>query len=166
VEREGVDDERGAFMQAFGHPRPDGALLLIPLVDFVPFDDPRMLATTDWIRDELGWGGLVRRYDEDDGLPGREGAFVPCSFWLAEALAHQGRGDEARAAFDAALATANELGIFTEEHDPERGVATGNVPQALTHLSHVSAALALSDAPSENPTNAAGRARIRDARLG
>ena len=66
-----VDEERRAFIQAFGHPRPDGALLLIPLVDFVPFDDPRMVATTDWIRDELGWDGLVRRYDEDDSLPGR-----------------------------------------------------------------------------------------------
>jgi GH15 family glucan-1,4-alpha-glucosidase len=81
-------------------------------------------------------------------------------------LPHQGRGDEARAAFDAALATANELGIFSEEHDPERGVATGNVPQALNHLSHVSAALALANAPSESPNNAAGRARIWDARLG
>jgi GH15 family glucan-1,4-alpha-glucosidase len=149
VERDGVDQERGAFIQAFGHPRPDGALLLIPLVDFVPFDDPRMLATTDWIRDELGWGGLVRRYDEDDGLPGREGAFLACSFWLAEALVRQGRADEARAAFDAALSTGNELGIFTEEHDPERGMATGNVPQALTHLSHISAALALADAPRD-----------------
>jgi GH15 family glucan-1,4-alpha-glucosidase len=110
-----------------------------------------MVATADWIRDELGWGGLVRRYDEDDGLPGREGAFLACSFWLAEALAHQGRDDEAHAAFDSAVATANELGIFTEEHDPERGMATGNVPQALSHLAHISAALALADWPVDSP---------------
>jgi GH15 family glucan-1,4-alpha-glucosidase len=104
-----------------------------------------MAATADWVRDELGSDGLVRRYDEDDGLPGREGAFLACSFWLAEAFAHPGRKDEARTAFDAALSTANEVGLFTEEHDSERGVATGNVPQALTHLSHISAALALAD---------------------
>jgi GH15 family glucan-1,4-alpha-glucosidase len=143
VEREGFDRKRGAFVQAFGEKRADGALLLLPLVDFVAFDDPRMVATVDFVRDELTWNGLIRRYDADDGLPGREGAFLACSFWLAECLAHQGRHQEAREAFDAALATASELGIFSEEHDPDRDEACGNVPQALTHLAHISAALAL-----------------------
>jgi GH15 family glucan-1,4-alpha-glucosidase len=149
VEREGFDAERGVFVQAFGSKSADGALLLLPLVDFVAFDDPRMLATVDFVRDELSWNGLLRRYDGDDGLPGREGAFLACSFWLAECLAYQGRHQEAREAFDAALATASELGIFSEEHDPERDEAYGNVPQALTHLSHISAALALSGSPPD-----------------
>jgi GH15 family glucan-1,4-alpha-glucosidase len=149
VERDGFDHERGAFVQAFGSKHADAALLLLPLVDFVAFDDPRMLATVDFVRSELEWNGLIRRYDEDDGLSGREGAFLPCSFWLAECLAYQGRYDEAREAFDAALATASELGIFSEEYDPERDEACGNVPQALTHLSHISAALALSGSPPD-----------------
>src|SRR5215213_11306334 len=73
VERDGFDRERGAFVQAFGSKRADAALLLLPLVDFVAFDDPRMLATVDFVRSELDWNGLIRRYDEDDGLSGREG---------------------------------------------------------------------------------------------
>ena len=149
VERDGFDRERGIFVQAFGSKRADAALLLLPLVDFVAFDDPRMVATVDFVRSELDWNGLIRRYDEDDGLSGREGAFLPCSFWLAECLAYQGRHGEAREAFDAALATASELGIFSEEYDPERDEAYGNVPQALTHLSHISAALALSGSPPD-----------------
>jgi GH15 family glucan-1,4-alpha-glucosidase len=151
VEREGVDPERGAFVQAFGNRHADGALLLLPLVDFVPFDDPRMVATVDFVLEELRCDGLLRRYDEDDGLPGKEGAFLPCSFWLAECLVYQARHEEARTAFDAALRTANDLGLFTEEHDAGSGAARGNVPQALTHLSHISAALALSGCPADAP---------------
>jgi GH15 family glucan-1,4-alpha-glucosidase len=146
VEAEGVDASSGAFVAALGESGADAALLLLPAMDFVAHDDPRMVATVDLVREALGWNGLIRRYDDDDGLPGREGAFVACSFWLVECLVHQGRRDEARAAFDAALATANGLGLFTEEHDPERGESLGNYPQALTHFSHIAAALALRDA--------------------
>jgi GH15 family glucan-1,4-alpha-glucosidase len=106
-----------------------------------------MVRTVDAICEELSAGdGLLYRYRLDDGLDGQEGAFLPCSFWLAECLAHQGRISEARAVFDAASAAANDLGIFSEEVDPTTGEALGNIPQALTHLSHIGAAIALSRA--------------------
>jgi GH15 family glucan-1,4-alpha-glucosidase len=141
IERRGVHD--GHFVQAFDHRSADAALLLLPTTGFLAADDPRMVATTDFVREELSDNGLVRRYEEDDGLPGREGAFLPCSFWLVECLVGQGRHEEARAGFDAALATANHLGLFSEEYDAGKGMALGNFPQALTHFSHVAAALAL-----------------------
>jgi GH15 family glucan-1,4-alpha-glucosidase len=99
--------------------------------------------TADAIGAQLGEDGLVRRHDSDDGQPGREGAFLPCAFWLAECLAEQGRHDEARERFERALQTRNDLGLFSEEYDVEAGEPLGNVPQALTHFSHVLAALAL-----------------------
>jgi GH15 family glucan-1,4-alpha-glucosidase len=144
IEQRGLDD--GHFVQAFDHRGADAALLLLPTTGFVAADDPRMVATTDFVHEELGDHGLVRRYDEDDGLPGREGAFLPCSFWLVECLVGQGRHEEARAAFDAALATANHLGLFSEEYDADKAMALGNFPQALTHFSHVAGALALAGA--------------------
>jgi GH15 family glucan-1,4-alpha-glucosidase len=143
VESEGYDSERGTFVQAFGSKELDSALLLIPSHDFVAYDDERMIRTADAVREELGESGLLMRYREDDGLGG-EGAFLACSFWLVECLAKQGRHDEAREAFDRALETRNDLGLFSEEYDPEKGELLGNFPQALTHLSHISAAVALS----------------------
>ncbi|HEX8958695.1 MAG TPA: glycoside hydrolase family 15 protein, partial [Solirubrobacterales bacterium] len=120
----------------------DAALLRLPTVDFLEWDDERMLRTTDAIREGLGLDGLLRRYDADDGMP-EEGAFLACSFWLASCLAKQGRRGEAREAFDRAAATANELGLFSEEYDPAAQRMLGNFPQALTHLSHIEAAVAL-----------------------
>jgi GH15 family glucan-1,4-alpha-glucosidase len=87
--------------------------------------------------------GLLRRYDGDDGLPGREGAFLPGCFWLVRCLADMGRHEEAQAAFDRALAAANDLGLLAEEADAATGALLGNFPQALSHLAHVEAALAL-----------------------
>jgi len=143
VERHGYDPVRGVFTQAFGRPELDAALLLLPSVGFVAWDDPRMLRTVDAVRRELDAGGLLLRYRAPDGLTGAEGAFVACTFWLAECLARQGRAAQARAAFARASATANDLGLFAEEFDPATGMLLGNFPQALTHLSHVAAAVAL-----------------------
>jgi GH15 family glucan-1,4-alpha-glucosidase len=156
VESEGYDSDRGTFIQAFGERGLDAALLRLPPVEFVSYDDERMVRTTDAIRDGLGWDGLLRRYDADDGLPGREAAFVACGFWLAEVLARQGRVLEARTAYDRSLATANGLGLFSEEYDPEAKLMLGNFPQALSHLSHLEAAIALADVEAEAPATAGG----------
>ena len=149
VESEGYDKKRGVFVQAFGSKALDAALLLIPNVEFVSYDDERMIRTTDAIREALdaGDGLLIKRYrpteEIRDGLEGEEGAFLPCAFWLAECLARQGRFDEARAVFDHTVSTGNELGLFSEEYDPNSREMLGNFPQALTHLSHIAAAIAL-----------------------
>jgi GH15 family glucan-1,4-alpha-glucosidase len=145
VERRGYDPARGVFTQAFDRPELDAALLLLPAVGFVAWDDPRMLRTVDAVRAELEVDGLLWRYRAPDGLEGAEGAFVACTFWLAECLARQGRAAQARAAFARASATANDLGLFAEEFDPATGALLGNFPQALTHLSHITAAVALAE---------------------
>ena len=146
VEQDGYDDRRGVFVRAFGTTDLDAALLLLPSVDFVAYDDPRMVRTVDAIRKQLdGGGGLLRRYEHDE-LAGREGAFVTCSFWLAEALAHQGRIQEARELFDLVSSCGNDLGLFAEEYDPASGDLLGNFPQGLSHLSHIAAAVALAGA--------------------
>jgi GH15 family glucan-1,4-alpha-glucosidase len=143
IESRGYDEERGAFVQAFDSTDLDAAVLRLPTVDFVEYDDERMVGTVDAIREELDFDGLLRRYTVDDGNDGEEGAFVACTFWLVECMARQGRGTEARAAYDRAIATANELGLMSEEYDPDTGEMLGNFPQALSHLSHLEAALAL-----------------------
>src|SRR5205807_4253681 len=114
VEREGVDRRRGVFVRAYGSKAMDASLLLIPLVEFCAFDDERMVRTTDLIREELMEDGLVWRYRSADGLRSNEGAFLPAQFWLAEALARQGRIDDARETFDRGLAAGNDLGLFSE----------------------------------------------------
>jgi GH15 family glucan-1,4-alpha-glucosidase len=145
VEREGCD-RRGVFTQVLGGRELDAAALLLPSVGFLAWDDRRMVHTADAIREQLGERGLVRRHASDDGLKGREGAFLACSFWLAECLAHQGRVEAARQAFDAALAAGNDLALFSEEFDTRRRAMMGNFPQTLTHLAHISAAIALAKA--------------------
>jgi GH15 family glucan-1,4-alpha-glucosidase len=146
VERRGYDPGRGVFTQAFGRPELDAALLLLPSVGFVAWDDPRMRRTVDAVRRELEVDGVLLRYRGPDGLQGTEGVFVACTFWLAECLARQARIAEATAAFARASATANDLGLFAEELDPATGTLLGNFPQALTHLSHITAAVALEQA--------------------
>jgi GH15 family glucan-1,4-alpha-glucosidase len=144
VEHEGYDAGRGVFVQSFGSRELDAALLLLPSVDFVAYDDPRMLRTADAIRDELHDGhGLILRYRADDNLDGQEGAFVTCSFWLAECLARQGRVQEARELFDQVSSCGSDLGLFSEEFDSATGEQLGNFPQGLSHLSHIAAAVAL-----------------------
>jgi GH15 family glucan-1,4-alpha-glucosidase len=149
VEREGYDEKRGIFVQAFGVPDLDAANLLLPTAGFLDWDDERMIRTADAIREELDDDGLIRRYKTADGIGGREGAFLACSFWLAECLANQRRLDEAREVFDRAVSCANGLGLFSEEWDTRAGEMVGNFPQGLTHLSHIAAAVALAEnAPS------------------
>ena len=143
IERRGYDRDRGVFVQAYDSSDLDAAVLRLPSVDFIPYDDERMVRTVDAVREELDFDGLLRRYTVDDGNGGEEGAFVACTFWLVECLARQGRDDEARAAYDRAIATANELGLMAEEYDPESHEMLGNFPQALSHLSHLEATLAL-----------------------
>ncbi len=143
IEDRGYDSERGVFVQCFDEPALDAALLLLPVVGFVAFDDERMRRTTDAVREQLDACGLLYRYREDDQLPGHEGAFLACSFWLAECYARQGRLAQAREVFDRAMGAASPLGLFSEQVDPDSGELLGNYPQTLTHLSHVAAALAL-----------------------
>lgn len=145
IDRDGVD-ERGVFVQACGSPDLDAASLLLPMAGYCAWDDPRMVATTDAVMEELDDEGLLRRYAVDDGMPGREGAFLACTFWLVECLAGQGRLAEARRAFDRALRTRTALGLFAEEADAATDRPWGNFPQALTHLAHIGAAQALAEA--------------------
>ena len=146
IDARGFDEKRGVFVQAFDRRELDASLLLLPTFGFVDWDDERMRRTVDAIREDLDAGrGLLFRYRRDDGLNGQEGAFLCCSFWLAECLARSGRRDEAREVFDQASAFVNDLGLQAEEIDPRTGELLGNFPQALTHLSHIAAAVALVD---------------------
>ncbi|HZW21565.1 glycoside hydrolase family 15 protein [Noviherbaspirillum sp.] len=147
IEREGYDDKRGIFVQAFGSDDLDAALLLMPRVGLLAYDDPRMLRTTDAICETLDYRGLLRRYRSPDGLAGEEGVFLPCTFWLVNCLARQGRKDKAWAYYHRALACANDLGLFSEEYDVEGKQMLGNFPQGLTHVSQIMARLALGDVP-------------------
>jgi len=105
-----------------------------------------MVRTVDAVAKDLDDDGLIRRYNLRDGLPGREGAFLACSFWLVECLAQQGRVDEARRRYERTVAASSDLGLYSEEFDTRRGEPCGNYPQALTHLGHIEAAMALAAA--------------------
>jgi GH15 family glucan-1,4-alpha-glucosidase len=148
VEKRGLDSRRRHFVQRFGSDDVDAALLLLPSVEFVPYDDERMVRTVVEIHRRLRARGLILRYRSEDGLPRGEGVFLPCTFWLAECLAHQGRRREAQALFDRASACANDLGLFAEEYDVRARELLGNFPQGLTHLAHISASLALKGRPA------------------
>ncbi|MCF3105056.1 glycoside hydrolase family 15 protein [Streptomyces roseoverticillatus] len=143
----GFDAERNTFTQSYGSRELDAATLLIPRVGFLPPDDPRVTGTVDAIRHELSHGGLLRRYTTDlkpmDGVPGNEGAFLACSFWLAEALHRTGRAEEARALFERLLSLRNDVGLLAEEYDPDALRHLGNTPQAFSHIGLVNAALTL-----------------------
>jgi GH15 family glucan-1,4-alpha-glucosidase len=147
IERDGYDSRRGIFVQTFGSDRLDSALLLLPGFGFLAWDDERMVRTVDAIRDELDVDGLLLRYHPHRELQRRkaagEGTFLACTFWLAECLARQGRAAEAREVFDRAAGCANDVGLFSEEYDPQAREMLGNFPQGLTHLAHIGAAAAL-----------------------
>jgi GH15 family glucan-1,4-alpha-glucosidase len=147
--REAFDTERNAFMQAYGSDELDASTLLIPLVGFLPATDPRVAGTIDAIQRDLTRDGFVERYavkqmNDVDGLPGGEGVFLPCSFWLVDALVLQGRRDEARELFERLLALRNDLGLISEEYDPVAKRLLGNFPQAFTHVGLVNSAYNLS----------------------
>ncbi|MCX4980088.1 glycoside hydrolase family 15 protein [Streptomyces sp. NBC_00572] len=141
------DPVRNTFTQSYGSAELDAATLLIPQVGFLPPDDPRVVGTVDAVRAELMHGGYVRRYSADsgavDGLPGQEGTFLVCSFWLADALRLTGRPDEARELFESLVALSNDVGLLAEEYDPVTGRQLGNFPQAFSHIGLVGTALAL-----------------------
>lgn len=146
IMEKGWNERRRSFVQYYGSEALDASLLLMPLVKFVGPTDPRWLSTLDRIRHELAHDALVDRYRigeaADDGLPGTEGSFSLCSFWLVECLTRAGRLEEARLAFEKMLSYANHLGLYAEEIGAS-GEALGNFPQALTHLSLISAAVHL-----------------------
>jgi GH15 family glucan-1,4-alpha-glucosidase len=150
VLREGYDAERGAFTQFFGSKRLDASCLLIPLVGFLPATDERVVGTVRAIEQELMRDGFVERYRADeenagvDGLPPGEGAFLPCSFWLAAVLCQQGRREDAVALYERLLSLRNDVGLIAEEYDPERARLVGNFPQAFTHIGIVETAFTLS----------------------
>jgi GH15 family glucan-1,4-alpha-glucosidase len=145
----GFDPELGSFVQAYGSRQLDASLLLLPALGFLPPDDPRIVGTVAAIERRLMVDGLVLRYDTaatEDGLPPGEGAFLACSFWLADAYVLMGRLDEARALFERLLALRNDVGLLAEEYDVRTGRQLGNFPQAFSHVALVDTALNLSRA--------------------
>jgi GH15 family glucan-1,4-alpha-glucosidase len=144
----GWSEDKRSFTQSYGSDDLDASLLQMPIVGFLPPNDERVVSTVAAIQRELTVDGLVLRYrvdETDDGLPGHEGVFLPCSFWLAQVLAMQGRHGEARELFERLLDLRNDLGLLSEEYDPHAGRQLGNFPQAFTHLALVDAALALGE---------------------
>jgi GH15 family glucan-1,4-alpha-glucosidase len=145
IEQHGWDDELGAYIRAPELRELDASILTLPLVEY-DADRERLSSTIDAIRERLGAGPLLHRYLGEDGLPGDEGAFTTCSFWLVDALARLGRVDEAAALMDELVSLANDVGLFAEELDPSSGEHLGNFPQGLVHLALINAASSIRDA--------------------
>ena len=149
----GYDAERKTFTQYYGSKELDASVLTIAITGFLPPDDERLLGTVAAIERDLTRDGFVSRYstdETDDGLPGGEGQFLACSFWLAGALAVTGRLADARALFERLTGLSNDLGLLAEEYDVERKRQVGNFPQAFSHLALINAALTISLA-AEHP---------------
>ena len=157
VMQRGFHPGKNSFTQHFDTDELDASLLLIPLVGFLPHDDPHVLGTTAAVERELLKDGFVLRYstaDSKDGLPPGEGAFLACSFWLVDNWHMQGRSDEARAFFDRLLSLRNDLGLLSEEYDPAAKRMTGNFPQAFSHTALIASAMNLAQT---------GPAQVREA---
>jgi GH15 family glucan-1,4-alpha-glucosidase len=155
----GFDARSNAFVQAYDSVHLDASLLLIPQVGFLPPDDARVRGTIEAIERHLMVDGLVLRYSTDtdvDALPAGEGAFLPCSFWLADSYVLTGRRDDAKALFEHLLALCNDVGLLAEEYDPRARRMLGNFPQALTHMALVNTARLLS-MPVQQATGASAR---------
>jgi GH15 family glucan-1,4-alpha-glucosidase len=151
----GYDADRQTFTQSYGSRALDAALLLIPQVGFLPPQDERVRGTLRAVQRELAVDGMVRRYNTehtDDGVPGGEGAFLACSFWLADALVLDGQVEAGRAQFEGLLALCNDVGLLAEEYDVAAGRQLGNVPQAYSHLALVNSALNLAQVPATGET--------------
>jgi GH15 family glucan-1,4-alpha-glucosidase len=144
IEERGFDPERNTFTQSYDSPALDAALLLIPQVGFLPPSDERVLGTIEAVERELSIDdNLILRYRPevtDDGLPGGEGAFLLCAFWMVDALAMTGRRDEARRRFEYLLGLRNDVGLLAEEYDPVSRRMLGNFPQAFSHLGLIASA--------------------------
>lgn len=153
--RLGYDADQNTFVQSYGSKALDASLLMIPLVGFLPANDPRVLGTVRAIQEHLMTDGFVARYrthPDIDGLPPGEGAFLACTFWLADNLALQGRHSEAREIFERLLAIRNDVGLLFEEYDPAAGRLVGNFPQAFSHVGLINTArnLAREGGPAED----------------
>jgi GH15 family glucan-1,4-alpha-glucosidase len=140
IEQFGYNRALGAFTQTLDGENLDASALMIPLVGFLPASDPRVESTVERIREQLSPAdGLLKRYRTGDGLPGEDGAFLMCSFWLVSVLAEAGRPEEARSVFETAISYTNDLGLMSEELDPSTGQLLGNFPQAFSHLGLIEA---------------------------
>jgi GH15 family glucan-1,4-alpha-glucosidase len=147
IESEGVDQATGAFVQSFGSTAMDASNLLLPLIHFLPPQDPRIAATIREVERRLSRNGLVYRYLEtDDGLPGGEATFAICSFWLVDNLVLAGQVERGRTLFERLLGYLNDVGLLAEQIDPASGEHVGNFPQAFSHLGLISSALQLGNA--------------------
>ncbi|HVV99678.1 MAG TPA: glycoside hydrolase family 15 protein, partial [Planctomycetaceae bacterium] len=145
---QGFDRKQNSFVQYYGGEELDASLLMIPMVGFLPADDPRMVGTVEAISKQLKSDGFIKRYrsnEEVEHLPPGEGAFLPCTFWLADNLALQGRADEARDIFERLLGLRNDVGLLSEEYDTEQLRLLGNFPQAFSHVSLVNCACNLGE---------------------
>ncbi|MBI4339545.1 MAG: glycoside hydrolase family 15 protein, partial [Chloroflexi bacterium] len=142
----GWSPTKGAFVQHYDTEALDASALLIPLVGFLPITDPRVQSTIEAVRGELSTGDLLYRYRGADGLPGEEGAFLLCSFWLVNCYILSGRLDEASALFQRLRSHANHVGLFAEQVNPATGEALGNFPQAFTHIGFIVSGLLLGSA--------------------
>ncbi len=155
------DVQRNTFTQSYGSHHLDASLLIIPLVGFLPVEDPRVVGTVKAIERELMQDGFVRRYLTDegghvDGVGGQEGMFLPCTFWLADTYVLQGRHDRARELFERVVAVANDVGLLAEQYDPRARRQLGNFPQAFSHVSLINTAhnLARPAGPAKDRTGA------------
>jgi GH15 family glucan-1,4-alpha-glucosidase len=176
VLEQGYDAKRGVFTQYYGSSELDASVLLIPEVGFLPPDDPRVVSTVKVIKRELMRDGLLLRYtqpaatttqggattigrEDVDGLPGAEGAFLACSFWLVNAMHMIGDYDGAVEVFERLLALRNDVGLLSEEYDPRYGRQVGNTPQAFSHVPLIQAAMNLSDHAGHHCRRTGGRRR-------
>jgi GH15 family glucan-1,4-alpha-glucosidase len=144
--RNAYNKEKKCFVQSYGSDHLDAALLLMPIVGFLPGDDPRVRATVEAIERELTVDGFVQRYDTTkatDGLPPGEGAFLACSFWMVSSLKTIGRAEDGRKLFERLLLLCNDLGLLSEEYDPKSKRLLGNFPQAFSHIALITAAFEL-----------------------
>jgi GH15 family glucan-1,4-alpha-glucosidase len=144
----GYDADRNTFTQSYDSRALDASLLLLPAIGFLPPSDPRIIGTIEAIERELYDGGFVRRYstggtNEVDGLPGGEGAFLACSFWLADAYNLAGRTDDALRLFERLLDLRTDCGLLSEQYDPRAKRLLGNFPQAFSHVPLINTALHL-----------------------
>jgi len=145
----GYDREIGAFTQALGYKDLDATALVVPMYEMLPATDPRVVSTVKVLQEKLSKQGFLYRYvPEESEFHQPEGVFIICTLWLVNVLAQMGRQEEAEALFSRVTETANDLGLFAEEFDPETGEMLGNFPQALTHLSVINAAFNLEGRPS------------------